>query len=257
MLRKFGIYITKSLILLLLATLIFSSVAIDIATLTGNLIGDVFEYSSPEAQKEVIAKLTSTCAVGDETTQIPAALQGIRSLCRDYNTGKINDRQFFNSVIGSMLPERMDGPQAGFMQRYNDIVEYLNSKKLIYFLALAALAAALYYLISDLKIFLITLSAMALSLGIFILAPYAAIIVYEKLVGIDTTPILSAIIGGSSSIDIKAIISVLLLMILRTYNTAILALGIICVSVGIAGKIYTVIAGRKKAKVANEKQKIH
>ena len=101
-------------------------------------------------------------------------------------------------------------------------------------------------------------------MGILILLPYSAIVAYSKFVGFDTTPIFSSILQGSFSLDIKAIISVVLLLVLRTYTVFILTLGAIFLSVGIAGKVHkfrlkrknkTPDTGKKEAKEEkNEKE---
>ena len=61
---------------------------------------------------------------------------------------------------------------------------------------------------------------------------------YEKFVGFDTTTILSSFLQGSLSFDPKAIVSVILLMILRTYTSFIITLGAVFLGMGIAGKVY-------------------
>ena len=117
-------------------------------------------------------------------------------------------------------------------------MDFLNKNKIYYIMALLALLALLYLLAGNLSAFLAILSGMSLSMGILIFLPYAAIIAYEKFVGFDTTPILSSILQGSFSLEPKAIISVVLLMILRTYSSFIVALGAVFLGVGIASKVY-------------------
>ena len=105
--------------------------------------------------------------------------------------------------------------------------------------------SACFLLAGNLHDFLVILTGISFSMGILILLPYAAIAAYSKLVGFDTTPILSSILQGSFSLDIKAIISVVLLMVLRTYTVFILALGAVFLSVGIAGKVHNFRLKRK------------
>ena len=60
--KKFLISITKSIIILLIATLIFSSVTFDFPNLMKGVFGNIFSYASPDAQKQTISKLAETCA---------------------------------------------------------------------------------------------------------------------------------------------------------------------------------------------------
>ncbi|MDP3766095.1 MAG: hypothetical protein Q8R04_06300 [Nanoarchaeota archaeon] len=253
----------KSLIVLVLATFIFSTVALDLPTLIKDLFRDIFQYSSPEMQKEVVSKLTVACsgleskdygALQQEIAKGPVQLDfsKIGALCKDYNAGKINDKEFFFSVIGSAFPEKFELPKVNALERYNSIMGFLNRNKIVYFVILIILFVLLYLLMMDLKLFIITLTGISFSMGILILLPYAAIIAYEKFVGIDTTPLLASILGGNLHFDVKAIISVILLLILRTYSSFIIALGVIFLSVGIAGKFYSWKL-RKQSKKAEAK----
>ncbi len=249
MLKRFLIWIVKNLFVLLLVTFIFSTVALDLPYLVKGLFNDIFQYASPDAQKEVVSKLTLACSSleGQDLSTLqqqsaksvmPFDLSKIGALCKDYNSNKINDKEFFFNVVGSAIPDKFELPKAGAFQKYNAILDILTKNKMIYLLVLAVLLVLLYLLIMDIKIFMTTLTDISFSMGILILLPYVAIIVYSKLVGFDTTPLLSSILQGSFSFDIKAIISVILLMILRTYTSFIIMLGGVFLGVGIAGKFY-------------------
>lgn len=248
--KKFGIWIVKNLVILLLVTLIFSTTAFDMPELVKGIFKDIFQYASPEMQKEVVSKLTLACsglegngygALQQAISKgaVPLDFKKIGALCKDYNGGKINDREFFFSVLGSSFPEKLELPKSNAIEKYNSIVDTLNKNKLIYFVALGILLALLYLLIMDIKLFIITLTGISLGMGIMILLPYASIIAYEKVVGIDTTPVLATIFSGNLQLDPKAIVSVILLMILRTYTSFIIILGAILFGIGIAGKIYS------------------
>ena len=267
-LRKLGIWIVKNLIVLLLITFIFSTVALNLPDLVKGMFNDIFQYSSPEMQKEVVGKLTLTCSSLERQdlsalqqqfakSTVPFDLSKIGTLCKDYNSNKINDKEFFFSVIGTAIPEKFELPKAGVFEKYNSIVDILTKNKIIYLLVLAVLLVLLYLLIMDVKVFIITLAGISFSMGILILLPYAAIIAYSKLVGFDTTPLLSSIFQGSFSFDIKAIISVILLMILRTYTSFIIMLGGVFLGIGIAGKVYGWRLKRKEniPKIKPEKDK--
>ena len=248
--RKFLISIIKSLIVLILATLIFSTVSLDLPALFKGFFKDIFQYSSPEMQKDVIGKLSLVCSSLDgkdisglqqQMSNFPISLDfsKIGALCKDYNSGKLNDKEFFFNVIGSAFPEKFEFPKSSALEKYNMIMDFLNKNKSAYIAVLAVLLALLYLLIRDIKLFAIVLTGTSFSMGILILLPYVAIIAYDKFVGIDTTPILASVLGGSFSFDAKGIISVILLLILRTYSSLVIALGIVFLSIGIVGKVYS------------------
>ena len=246
-LKKFLIWLVKNLLVLLLVTFIFSTVAFDVPHVVKGLFNDIFQYASPDAQKEVVGRLTSACSSldGKDTSglqQMPGPVSidfsKIGSFCKDYNSGKINDMEFFFNVIGSAIPDELGSPKAGLLEKYNSIMDFLAKNKIYYIIILLVLLALLYLLAGNLNAFLAILSGISLSMGILILLPYAAIIAYEKFVGFDTTPILSSFLQGSLSFDPKAIVSVILLMLLRTYTSFIVTLGAVLLGIGIAGKIY-------------------
>ena len=246
-LKKFLIWLVKNLLVLLLVTFIFSTVALDLPNMLKGIFKDISQYASPDAQKDVVGKLTLTCSSldGKGTSglqQMPGPVSidfsKIGSFCKDYNSGKINEREFFFGVIGSAVPDKLESPKAGILEKYNSSIDFLAKNKVYYIIILLALLAVLYLLAGNLNTFLAILSRISLNMGILILLPYAAIMAYEKFVGFDTTTILSSFLQGSLSFDPKAIISVVLLMILRTYTSLIVTLGAVFLGIGIAGKVY-------------------
>ena len=311
--KKLAAWLLKNLIVLLIATLIFSSIALNFPSFMQGLFGDIYQYASPDAQKDAIGRLTGACSsfqsreavtlqelctnaslmdsmkdncknyrelkskgipieneaqVKESCNQIESGeieeqcsrlnkksvldFNSIEALCKDYNSGKINDRQFFYSVIGSALGNN-EKPKTGLFDRYYKFIEYLSRNKLLYLLALAVLTALLYLVLRDLKLFYAAVLGISVSIGLLILLPYFGILVYEKLVGIDTTSILIGMFGFGV-FDPKALISVVLLMFLRTYNDFIITIGILFLSAGIAGKVYLrFFVGKGKDKVSDEK----
>lgn len=172
----------------------------------------------------------------------------IGSLCKDYKAGKINDKEFFFNVVGNALPGQQAGMQTGVLGNYNQLMNYLNSNRIIYFLALAVLMVILYLLVMNLGLFLAVLSRISFSIGILIMLPYFAILAYDKFVGIDTTPILGSMFGNGVMFDPKAVISLIILLFLRTYTSFIITLGIAFLAAGVAGRIYGFVLRRKSAK---------
>src|SRR3989338_154214 len=243
MFRKFLIWLAKNIIILLLITLIFSTIALDVPGMVKEMFKDIFSYASPETQKEVIGKLTGACSGLDgynstEESSLPVNLSRIGSLCKDYHYNKINDKEFFFNVIGSAVPDNFGIANTNAVKNYYAAMNFLNNSKIIYFTILIVLLLALYLLAGSLNAFLVILSSICFSIGMLILVPYIAIMAYDKLVGIDTTPLLEAILGSNLSLDIKAIVSLVLLLLLRTYTNLIITLGIIFTAIGITGKVY-------------------
>lgn len=307
--KKFFTSIIKSLIIFLIVTLIFSAVTLNFPNLLKNVFGDIFEYASPEAQKQAVSKLAETCSSLDQGNNVVTAnqlctnktlLEDMRescrnyrelksrnakieneeqvketckqiesgelesscseiggkgslalnfsklgALCKDYNAGKIDDKEFFFDVMASALPDQIQTPQIGVLDKYNKALNYLNNNKLFYFLILAVLLILLYLLIMNVNLFIITLAQISFSIGILVMLPYFIVLAYEKFIGIDTTPILGNMFGFGNGFDLKAIISVILLLFLRTYTSFIVILGIIFLAIGIYGKIYGFMLKRK------------
>jgi len=257
-LKKFLIWLVKNLLVLLLVAFIFSTAAFDVPDMISGLFKDIFQYASPDAQKDGVGKLTLACSSldGRDTSglqQMPVVsidFSKIGSFCKDYNSGKINDREFFFNVIGSAIPDKLETPKDGILEKYSSSMDFLAKNKIYYIIILLVLLAMLYLLAGSLNSFLAILSGISLSMGILILLPYAAIMAYEKVVGFDTTQILSSFLQGSLSFEPKAIASVVLLMILRTYTSFIVTLGAVFLGIGIAGKVYI----RRLKKNKKEKQ---
>ncbi|HLC62472.1 MAG TPA: hypothetical protein VJI52_05655 [Candidatus Nanoarchaeia archaeon] len=256
MFRKFLTWVVKNLIVLLLVAGIFYAASFNLSGMAQGGVKDIFQYASPESQKEIVSKLTLVCSSldGKDVSGLQRQLSSgiisidfskIGALCKDYNSEKINDKEFFSGVVGTAIPDKLGLPKVQALDKYYSAIDFLNKNKMYYFIALLALLAVLFLLAGNLHDFLVILTGISFSMGILILLPYAAIAAYSKLVGFDTTPILSSILQGSFSLDIKAIISVVLLMVLRTYTVFILALGAVFLSVGIAGKVHNFRLKRK------------
>lgn len=317
--KKFLISAVKSLIILFLAMLIFSSATVDFPSLIKGVFSDIYAYASPEAQKQAISKLAETCSSLDRGAnvvtvnqicanrsmldemkencdnyrelkrrniaieneeQVIKSCQQIESgeievacneleekgtllpdfnnmgtLCKDYKDGKIDDKEFFFNVIVSAFPSQMEMPNIA-LDKYNKAIAYLNNNKIIYFFVLPILVLLLYLLIRNLKLFLIVLGGIAFSIGIIIMLPYIAMITYDKLNFIDTSSVLGSIFGEVNMFEPKVVISLVILMFLRTYNSFIITLGIVFLGIGIAGKVYTAKLKRElKKKEVNQKKR--
>lgn len=231
--KNFFIWIIKNLIILLVATLIFSTVTLDFPNLMKGVFGDIFAYASPEVQKQTISKLTETCSSLDQgqSNYFTPDLGNIGALCKDYKSGKINDKEFFFYVVSSPFSSQQV-PKMGVFEGYNNAISYLNKNKIIYLVILAILIMELYSLISDHALFWRVMGGISLNLGLLMMLPYFAILIYDKFVGIDTTPILGSIFGVGNFVEPRAIISVILLLFLRTYNAFIITIGIVFLAVG-------------------------
>ena len=321
MLKKLSIWLVKNLIIILVATLIFSYVSFDFPNLLKGVFGDVYNYASPESQKEAVGRLAETCSSlepnsnvvsmqqlcnnksmmqemkdncneyyrlrnegGIETDQkteenckqiesgeieksckqiksspMQMDFSRIGSLCKDFKSGKINDKEFFYSVIGGSFEgisnSQPGAPKNGLFEKYNNFIGYLNKNRIIYLVLLGILIFLLYLLLNDFMLFYATLADIAFGIGILIMLPYVLVLLYAKFVGLDTTSILGSMFGLGNLFDIKSIISVILLLFLRTYNNFILTVGIIFLIGGAAGKIYLKTLKRKMSKEENEGKK--
>src|SRR3989338_474355 len=312
--KKFSLYLIKNLIILLVATFVFSSITLEFPSLLQGVFGDVYEYAKPETQKSVIAELAETCSslesgnsvtisqictnmsmldsmkdscreyrdlkrrgepIANEEEVEQSCMQiesgelerqcdemkksslmpdfgRVGALCKDYKAGKINGKEFFYGVVSSPLGSNQM-PSTGIFDRYNKAIGYLNSNRVFYFIILSILLALLYLILRSTNLFLSMLAGISFSIGVLILLPYLGILLYDKLVGIDTTSILMSMFG-LGGFDLKSILSVVLLLFLRTYNGSIITIGIVFLGIGAAVKIH----GKfwRKDKKPNPKKRI-
>ena len=303
MLKKFFISITKSLIVLVILTLVFSSTSLSVTDSISGISRGLYEYSSPDAQKIAVNKLKENCGsleegkdavtmkqlcsnstlldsmrencksyfslkgaginIKDEGNLGEACMRiesnefekacrelknkvslspdsnSLRKLCSSYNSGIISGKEFFDGIIKNSFSGKTQIPMdLGALEKYNQAMAFLNGNKFIYFVALAILGAIMFLLISDIRMFLITLAGIFFGIGILILLPYFLILAYDGLYGIDTTSILSAMFSGNLSLEPKTLISALMVVFLQAYNHTIVSIGIIMLALGIIGKIY-------------------
>lgn len=68
--KNFLIGFIKNLIVLVVATLVFSSITFDFPDLIKGVFGDIFLYASPDAQTKVVSKLAESCSVLEQGKQL-------------------------------------------------------------------------------------------------------------------------------------------------------------------------------------------
>ena len=196
-----------------------------------------------------------TCGKVKQKNSLSPDLGVIGALCKDYKNGKINDREFFIGVVSSPFGnQQIESQNMGVLKNYNRLMTYLNSNKVIYVVIFSILALVLYLLINDAALFLIMLGEISFGIGMIIMLPYIAILVYDKLISIDTTSILGGIFGDAAGFEPKAIISAILLLFLRTYSSFVIILGSVFLSIGIGSRVYRYIF-KKEGKDSNNKKK--
>lgn len=314
--KKFLANSVKSLIAFVFVAFLFSSIASDFTGLVGGVLGDIFAYATPTAQKEIVIKLAQNCASGSEgdavsikqictnstlledmrqdckvfrelkvtparsendaelarscqqieSAEFERSCEQIRSnvdavpdfksigdICSAYKSGKINDKEFFFRVISMALPSNIS-QQTSALKGYNNVMGYLNKNKAAYLFILLLLIGILYIIIREMKLFYLAVLDVSFNIGMIIMLPYMAIIAYNTFVGFDTTSILSSLLNGLTGFDPKALFSVILLLLLRTYNTAVLTLGLLFLSAGIFGKIYQFRLKKKNRQTDEDKR---
>ena len=310
MLKRFLIWLIKNILIILLGTLIFSTIALNLPDFVTRIFGDVYSYSSPEAKSKVVSSLAEACSSSEQGQGVVTLAQicsnatllrsmrkncndyrqakeqgmqieneqqvaetcrqieppeiekscsqmkgnsnanfsrSIGDLCRDYRSGRINDKQFFSGFIGLYTgSQNMQMPKIRVLESYDALINYLNRNKLIYLVIFLILIGLLYFIINDLSLFMTTIAGMIFSLGVLVMLPYFGIIAYQYFVGFDTTPILMSMFSLNGAINPKAILSVILLLFLRTYSNFIITVGFIFLIAGGIGKIYWRKAEKKK-----------
>ena len=245
MLKKIAISAIKSLIVLILGILVLSSNTFDLTELVDGAFEDIYKYASSDIQKQVINKLEDSCSILEqggiiiEDNKISVNVDKIKALCQQYKSGNINDEMFFSSYAGnSMQNQQIEIQKVKVLDNYNSLITYLQKNWIALLVLLSLLILILYFLIKDTKLFLIVLSGAFFSVGAFILLPYLAILAFHKFIGIDTSIILGNLINPTVMQPTpRAIADIAMLMILRTYDNTILAIGTTFLSLGVVGKI--------------------
>ena len=298
--KKAVIVLAKSMIVFIVAAMIFSNLVLSFPKYVENIAEDIFTYASPEAQAKVMNKLTETCAVlsrgkvvtyrelcsnqstmesmienckryndmkksgikieneealasncakldsgevqkacgnlkNDEASAID--LGKISSLCQDYKEKKIGDKQFFFKVIAASLgAQNTEIPGVLDFSRYLWLLNIFRN----FWMSLPAAAALImliYFLSEKLNDFISILGEIMMSLSILILLPYFAVLLYDKIIGFETTPFLSMIFGFGN-LTFKAVLSVLLLLIMRNYTVLIIVIGFLLLGASIGIRVY-------------------
>ncbi len=157
-------------------------------------------------------------------------------ICKQYNAGRIDNRGLFESLLIKSLEKQKTQINWLSFEGFINLLNYLHNK-MTTFVILIPLIIILYFLLGGTNAFLREISKIFVNVGILILLPYIIIIAYDKLVGIDTTPFLNQIFGIETA-KLGGIISLVMLMFLRTYTPFILAVGLILLVFGFAGKFY-------------------
>ena len=249
MFKRFFIWLVKSVIVVILTALIFSLFSLDLSSLVKGMFNDVYKYANTESQKQIISQFSQFCSdIGNKDTTslqqemakrgMPIDLDKIGAVCKSYKADNLTDNQFFFNFIGTSIPDKFEVPKGMPFEKYNQALNFANQNKIIYVTVLLVLILILYFLAGSTGFFLSILAEMSFGMGTLILVPYILIMIYTKLAGIDTTSLLSTVTGGGAGFDIKELINLILLMILRTYTSLIIALGAVFLSIGIIGKIY-------------------
>ena len=253
MFRKFLAWIIRTLIAIILTTLIFSSVLPSVEKIIPNVIGGVFTHASPDSQQDVVNKLSGICkeATGEKA---PADMADIGAVCNEYNAGNMKGDRLFAGFVDVIMKTQFSLPDSQIIKKYNGLQDNINSRKPLLFGALLLLFVLLYLILMDFRLFVAALGSICFSIGWMIMLPYLIIILYDNLIGIDTTAIFSAMINGTG-IEPGAIISVILLVFMSLYSPALILVGIILLGIGVAGFVYRFTARKKETSGKKEDKK--
>ena len=245
-LKKFTIWIVKSLIMLIFATLMLSSVSLDYKNLVAGTFSDVYDYASPASRDKVVEKFADICNQIDKNKVAPD-FANLDLWCRDYKSGKLTEKEFFMNVVGILAAnDATEKPKLGILDEYNKAIRGINKNKVLSSVLFIILLLILFLLIKDAKAYIITLTGILFSIGLFVMLPFILIHLYNYFIGINTTSIFESIINGNEiTPESRDIISVVMLMILRTYSSFVITVSSVFVAVGIAGKIYLFYIKRK------------
>src|SRR3989338_2224080 len=165
------------------------------------------------------------------------AYMRVGELCNSYSSGNITKNEFFDGFVEtSFIMSDFKNPKIGVLSKYEKVVESINQNIILAAVLIIVLCLVLYLLINDIKIFLIAMAGIFFSIGLFIMIPYSAISIYQKTVGIDTTPLLKTMLGKAAEPQPREIMEIMTLIILRTYSKLLILLGTVSLAIGIIGK---------------------
>ncbi len=184
-------------------------------------------------------ELEKSCRSMPKENLITPDLSRVGALCNDFREGRIDEKEFFYGVVSGAIPfEMFDGNDMSVVDKYNKLVHYLNENKIVYFMLLTVFLILLFLLIRNLDEFLDVLARVSLSLGIFILLPYFAMVAYDHFAGLDTTSILQSMFSFGYFPDLRSIFSVIILLLYRTFTPFIIVMGFIFFGTGISRILY-------------------
>ena len=169
----------------------------------------------------------------------------LKEICNEYSSGKLDDKEFFTKTIIQPFGN-LQNINIPLFQKYNTFTEKFKNNISILIIIIVALLIFMFLLIIDIQHFLLLVGKICFSLAMVIFLPYIAILAYDNFIGINTSSILEGIASGQPSLDPNTIISLVMVIILKTYNSSILILGAVLLVIGIAGKILTFFKKRNE-----------
>ena len=253
MLKKIAVWLVKTSIYALILALMFSTVSLEFSKVASGTLSDIFSYASNDAKNDIVNALMKSCPSGIEGRE--NSYRRIEELCSSYSSGKITKNEFFEGFAEtSFTMTDFKNPKMGVLSKYEKVVEAINENIILAAALIIILCLVLYLLIKDMKIFLIALAGIFFSIGLFVMIPYSAIKIYQKTVGINTTPLLKTMLGSAAQPQPSEIIDIMMLIILRTYSELLILLGTLSLAIGIIGKF--IKRAVKKRILPEKKEKI-
>src|SRR3989344_448696 len=151
-----------------------------------------------ESCKEIESgEIEDTCS--QQKSSILPDFSKIGVLCSEHSSGEINDREFFSGVLSSPFSgneiEKLDNP---ILKKYHEFTDFAGSNRMWSYFILVTLLGILYLLIWNFEEYILAVMGICFSIGLIIMLPYAAVYLYDKFVGIDTTSILDILFGNGS-----------------------------------------------------------
>tara|TARA_Y100000310_G_scaffold206740_1_gene207171 strand:+ start:2682 stop:3407 length:726 start_codon:yes stop_codon:yes gene_type:complete len=237
MLKKSFVFLFKSIIILLMMVYVFSS-AFNVQGIIRNSISDLYDYSVPATQTKINNLVDLFCTSGQ------TEFQGIdlKTECLQYDEEEIDIKEVLFTFMGKVSQSSLI---KGTLKEYNDIIIKVPSNRIWLFIASFTLMALSFFLIDDTRKSINFASSVFLKLGILIFLPYLIVVGYDYFQGLDTTTLVEGIFNPSLGLPSEGVISGVMILVINTYDTFVINLGIIFLTTGILGKVAMFIYNKK------------
>tara|TARA_Y100000310_G_C20567242_1_gene756143 strand:- start:22 stop:747 length:726 start_codon:yes stop_codon:yes gene_type:complete len=231
--KRFIVWIFRVIIILVLLSFTFSS-SLDINKSLENSITDLYEHSTPESQQKVVTFLDKVC---DSPTSTIKTID-VGSQCTEYKSGSLSPKEFLGIFISDFSKNILDDSD---LTNLNIILSKVSEFKIFLLIITIILLTLVSIIIHDGGQIIKFLNGLFLRLGIWVFLPYILIKIYDLTYGLDTSPVINSLFLEQPAYTAQGIISSIMVIFLRSYNTFVITMGLVFLLIGAIGITATII----------------